>query len=220
LRKKKTSLQWDIPSVKLYMDDLEKILEELRPLQESSAPEISDGTYEYESLEEAANQNIKRIDTLTIRLTRVGFELRLGWGSSFLYYGGDDPVGEAAFYKIKELLKAHRKVGNYLFPRPLVPLFYPSLLVLVVVSLFGTMVPNLVGSVVAILTILAAVASLVARLYSEAFFTSIIPTDRRLEVSFWQRKEDELILVLIAGGVGIVVTLLGQWLYNRFFLTH
>lgn len=199
-------------SVHLYRDDLERILEYLNEAKPKSIT-ISDGEYAYDTLDEFREAHGSKIRKIEISSSSPSLTIRLEVGifKVWLFCHDETPDAITARVSIHDLLRDRTSIIAKIIP--------PKIVYFLSIILFGT-----VGSWVAVLQKWGGKeASFSAFIGYFVLFTLLIANslgvftsvrlDRHHEVqTFFGRKRDDIIILLLGTALGIGGTLLAQWL--------
>jgi len=197
---------WGAPSVSLFKDDLDLIIEIISGKWKEIG--ITSGEYEYDSLDELEKHQGKEIKDLHIRGSLPGslpiITVSFSWsgGTSLEMFGDDRAGGE--FLRVKALLSDRRKIISY----PLNPYIWWPLYLVCSIALVIAKAPL----VYFFLSQIAFVALLViSTCIHYGFLYSITLSRRHERESFWSRNKDKVIVAIIAA----VVSALATWLVSN-----
>ena len=203
--------------VRLYLDDLENIVQMLKG--RGFEVKLSDNDYEFDSLEEIKEYRGTKTNVLNINGKKNG-----SWPNisicfskrdiSLFRHGGEDQNILLIWHEIKDFLNGklywHQRVLDlkiWGFILLLSPSFilYPMM--------FGASV-SLVKQLIWVLSPCILVPLLISFLWSQ-FFPGLY-VDRRFRVlNFWQRNSDKIILLLLGTVFGVFVKWLFDFLFKR-----
>lgn len=187
--------------VRIYRDDLERILELLRNADLSII--MSDDSFEYESLEDLqkAKGNTPRALKIEGRNSRGLGGLSLTLSKRAWYLESYFEQNYAVAREIEDLLKARR---TRLADLPYNAIIAISIIIsgIGVGITFTVSVP--VGLTVSVLSLLIATPAVAARCYS--YFRHGIVLNYRHEASFFSRNRDKILLLLCGAIFGAIMT--------------
>lgn len=185
----------NLPAVSLYRDDLDEIV---LLLSADRAVRISDGEFEFDSLDELAKKRGATPSTLELDTDfgAVGLKIRR-LKFSFLW-GSESP----SYLQIRELL---RKRTTFLAKVFVWKAWLPSAVLLYVLDLAGpTLGVNQSGGVVVrALSIAAVVGLLASQLVQGGVGSSANLTLRHETSTFWSRNGDKILLAMVSAILGI-----------------
>lgn len=203
------------PSVILYNDDIEEIVDVLKAA--CTKVTIEDDEYEYASLEELKQQRGKKIKKLTITGHSPYIILkvkRAKFASSLYAEGTEESI--IPYTKIKAVLERRkRRVLHFFFNW--YSYFVLSGIVTVLTYIISRIRPDLastwishVAQVIIIVVILAFVMSV-----GMGGFSLIVLNKQHEQESFWDRNKDVVIVGIIMAIIGSLLTLLVTYLTSN-----
>ena len=213
MEKLKKHISKEYLPVKIYIDDLEKIVAILD--DNSIKYSIQIDRYKYDTLVELINSSADRktqdlkIETSNPKMT---IEFHKMWAK--IYVSVDDMLTTGLFHKIDEIINQSRR---------LIPFFY-SLKFVWIVSIIlpieslllnhdGKLFPEYIDTTLSILWVLWLPRAIYVRLVKH----SSIQLIRKEHVSsFFHRKRDDLILALLSAIVGAILGIIGTILTTEF----
>lgn len=190
--------------VKLYLDDIEKIIETLS--QVSSKVSISTEDYALDDAQQLASLKQEQITYLHISLHEPYISLELKPSNIWLFAAEDEPISRGLFEKIKQiLLKRERKFARIVHNGSLMGLLIGASLVLLV---WGIAVSNILIIFVSIAWLILSVAFTWYG-YQDQFkkYSIIIPKYEINAPSFWKRNSDKILLMILSAIFGGLVSL-------------
>ena len=196
----------------LYRDDLEEIIRIFNPNKNEGVISLSDDDYEYDSLDELKSCKGVKVNQLAISQSVRAIRLALGSDGSYLHLIQPTAESEIAFYKAHEYLKS--KEGWSWIPSPVEQALYTFIFAgLAVVSVIAGIKKNHIYFVAAVPAFFLGMW-LFAR--PQRGNRPVIRLVNRADApSFFRRKKDELVLLIVGALLGAVATLLATLLVNH-----
>jgi hypothetical protein len=193
------------PSVKLYREDIDSILEILK--SSCGSITVSDDNYEYDSLEEFESKKGKQPEVLKFQGSSPFVSLT--FGSKTFIYAGSSKESHAVYQQIDSILRQKKvSIWTALLRRPWLILFF-------VIGITGFILFNETGIKV-IWGIISLVAISVAFLEKHyGFVSSVNLIMKHEEKSFWVRKKDDILLAAISGLIGAALTAIVVYLLYK-----
>ena len=211
MRKRSKTHSEKVPPVKLYLDDIEKIVEIIAEVSDQVL--LITDEYEFVDASDLASLERGSINALEITCSDpyLQFELAPGWIR--LYIGSDTPESRGTLEKVKAILLTRRRRLGWLRDQYwLAPWFWLAPLALLLQGIESRAWLPIVAGIGG--TCLFAVWlwwGYRAALYRH---TVIVLRRRKEEVSFWKRNSDTIIvgiiMAVVAGLLGSVLTLFVQ----------
>ncbi len=210
MKQKQHALHSSIPSVRLFYEDINSIIKIITDSCERI--EISDGEYEFESIEELMRERGNNLKQLYIsgHNPYISISFERGCSRTRLFASSENIVAEANFFKIRELLLQRKMWLNHVFNPVTGFVAFLSLIILsteLVISMFPSL---LLWVSFYLLAILIPVFSF---LFSCNFFNSISLNKAHESRPFWIRNKDAIILLIISVIIGGIVT----WIVTNLF---
>lgn len=200
--------------VKIYVDDLEKIVAVLD--DNSIKYSLETDNYKYDSLTELINATADRkTKNLKIQTSNpyMTIEFHKMWAK--IYVSVDDMLTTGLFHKIDEIINQSRR---------LIPFFYSYSFVWLVNILLpiesallnrdGKLFPEYIDTTLYILWVFWLARATYIRLVKHS---SIQLIKKEHVSSFLQRKRDDLILALLSALVGAILGIIGTILTTKYF---
>lgn len=200
---------WNYNSLMLYREDLEELLRIFNPSGAAGVVTISDSGAEFESLDEMKTERGERVEHIIIKSNKpfIVINLQAKPKALNLYTVEATDEADVAFFKAHEFLHPKRRpLNTFVTETLMVVLIGATTAVGSIFGLFGTIakVSWLPWALYPLLFVLA--IALLAQLDKRtAVFLSL--GRRRESSSFFHRKRDELIMLLIGTLLGVLVTL-------------
>lgn len=200
----------DLPPVKLYLDDIEKIVEILREV--STTIKIETDEYSIEDVKELASLDKERVTELNIQSAEPYLNLRIGPQKSWLNIAKDEPSSRGTFEKIKEVLFLRRRkalgfLDKWSITFPLTWLLGFATVEFMIKAIRGGGTLFIIGSIISPLILLFYLL-LASYFWSHGSFI-IILRRRSQEQSFIKRNKDRIIvgvlLALVSGAIGLII---------------
>lgn len=201
-------------SVNLFRDDLNKIIDILSEISEKVI--ISDGEFEYDSLDELENEKGLRPKKIDLKVYEPYVAINIQTYSIFLYRGDSGKDSIYAFKVIEEILKQRRTILSKIFnpivgiialvflmvvffiPNETIKLWFPSRW-----SRLGLLVP---------LFVILVVSPIISFVTNFGALSSINLQKSYDQTSFLYRQKDDLIKLIIGALLGALLTLLISYL--------
>ena len=198
------------PSITIYKDDLQKILEILNEVCERV--KISDEEYEYESLEEL--EHTKGLKPKQISITGISpyVSLDLKQNSIWLYRSDSDQKSVYIYKQIEEILLSKKNLISTLFNKSggIISCVILFILFFMPVATLKDWFPNLLSRLsLLIIVILIPIISILAR---NGNFSLITLRKSHEEKNFFYRNKDDIAKIVIGAVVGSILT----WILTRF----
>ena len=215
MKKKAISSSKQFSSVVIYLEDLKEIIGILE--ESGQIVKISDSNYEYEDLEDLINSSgRKKCTNLSLNISKpyisVDFRRSPFWGTT-LYYNGEGVADKGIYYAIKEILikrtRKMSKVFGYYQGLAAVFLLVVCFKVLDTIKVVDSIPIGVRRGVV--ISVLA--FAFISFSWAWGSTTKILLKNREEVASFFFRNKDDLLKILI----GVVVTLVTQWLWSLLF---
>ena len=205
-------LDLDFPPVKLYLDDLEDIVNTFREVCKGAS--ITTDEYAVENVSELSNVGrVKEITLSSNDASMALFSVRKRHVS--LSSWRDTTEIRAAFSRISDLLESRRRWGRFSFLRSS-PFYWATVGLVWGFLLFDNL--GILNKQWSLSLATAAISLMVFSLYAQFGMGSvIIPKMRRTELSFLERNKDRLLVSLISILLGSVLTFLSQMLWKWIF---
>jgi hypothetical protein len=204
-----------LPPVRLFLEDVERIACSFAEVSEKV--ELRTAEFSFESVSEFRQLDAERIHELHVQAREPHISLDLSPDGAFLFISQDTPESRGVYEKAREvLLSCKQPLGA------------------VTGSVFGSATAGIVlgfglalgiwaltkGSqllvTIAALALFGGVALFFAGLRTRFHEYSVIVLAKRSECkSYWRRNKDAIILVVISGVVGSLVTLLINAILGR-----
>lgn len=213
MEKLKKNISKEYLPVKIYIDDLEKVVAVLD--DNSIKYSIETDFYKYDSLAELVNSSTDR-NTKNLKIQTANpymtIEFHKMWAK--VYVSVDDMLTTGLFHKIDEIINQSRR---------LIPFFYSYYFVWLVNILLpiesalinrdGKLFPEYFDTTLYILWILWLARATYIRLVKHS---SIQLIKKEHVSSFFQRKRDDLILALLSALVGAILGVIGTIFTTKF----
>jgi hypothetical protein len=204
-----------LKSLSLYRDDLEHVVSIFSPNDALDEITISDGQNEYESLDELREKRGDRVDEISIRSTQPGTRLHLRKSPRLLQLESLEATDEAdaAFYKAKEFLRGKRRPLN-IFMAGVVPAMGLLLIIagFIYINTHSATAAHIPSWLAISFWMVAFGMLLWWREFDEWSFYYVSLQKRHESPSFFQRKKDDLVLLLIGAVLGVLGTMLVEHL--------
>ncbi len=203
-----------VPSVSLFREDVDSILDIFR--KHAKEVKISDGNFEYDSIEELNDERGDKIKKLILKaFNPFHFSLRFDRSDiingTTLYVSSQEETALTTFYQIKEILLRRKKMANYVF-HPLIGIIAVILLVVILSApeeKLKEIFPSRALRVFLLLTLFS--VPILSLMYRIGSFFSINLKKAHESSSFLSRQKDDLIKLLIGAILGGFVT----WLFTK-----
>ena len=196
-----------LPSVKIWRDDIEDIFNWLDALSDASIDitvRCNDATYR---LDTVAELKVRRIDSITMRESRVNVKVSLGYQNSIIAV---DPSfqARATVEQIAQIARKHRRYAKLMLVIFTI-LGIPGAAALFAFASHST-IANLTSAALTLLAFAAFMPTLEPR---SRTVTSLLYTSTRTEVpSFYRRKRDDLFIngvsLLVGGIIGYLINVI------------
>ena len=191
----------ELPAVTLYRDDLEEILS---LISQGGPVRISDGEFEFDSLEELARKRGSKPQVVEL-LGTLGIGLKIcRFKPSSLGAWGADPARAAAYLQVRELLRRRRTILARVF-------VWQAWLPLAVV-LFGLdraartiVVSHTAVGIISWLFTASLVGLLLAQIAQSGAGSTANLLLRHETSTFWNRNGEKLALALLSAIAGVCV---------------
>jgi hypothetical protein len=208
---KKGNLYFRAPGIKIFLDDIEKIIEIM-----GDGVEISDDSSEYESPKEL-KQKIK-LTELNLQKYSPHISLYFKKGS---FGGGSlfaDAEAKLQFLELKELLLQKRRWFSFLSSDAV---FYAGaiafVLSFVLIFTIGKLSPHSYFSILlGILPIISISLIFACYLFQTGYFTSIDLNYSYKKQSLWVRYGDQILIASIGAVIGTVIGGVMMWAILKF----
>jgi len=207
MRKIEKSLNLHLPSVKLFREDIDEIAEILKEKCEKVV--FIHGDYEYDSLDDIVNKIGTKISSFEIQSSRPYVSIKFKrdiWGV-FLYVSESQDL----FYRLKDFLTSKRKFLSKLFTFPL----GLSLLIFGIITAFSPNLFSLVGIPIGIFSPFFLILGIISLLYRLGTFYKITFESKYKRQTFFSRKKDEIILLILGAVIGSIITLFASYLFGN-----
>ena len=218
-RKKKTPETYtSLRPVRLYMEDLEHIIEliKIRSLEIN----ISDEDYKYDTLDEIQKYRGDIIHDLSIVAKKKGNWplIRIGFSRENikLFLHSEDEQIILLWHELKDFLKSKLKWYQYIFHPYLQPGILSGSIGLVVGSILGLLIYGFSPEAVKItnyIYIPFALIFLFFLIFYRQFFTILYIGRRHKVLNFWQRNRDKIILSISCVILGVAL----KWFLDELF---
>ncbi|NOT05567.1 MAG: hypothetical protein HOP27_13305 [Anaerolineales bacterium] len=206
MEKKSLSRSEDLKPVKLYLDDLEKIVSILRT--ESAEVSIETREYKYESLEELARNRKDTIYELKLKSRYV--TLTFTEYSAELYILNDEDKLRGIFEKIKEIVVKRER--NY---RKIVSTSWSWVFWILGAILFiGKFLPSSINNSLALIFLIPALVINIWLYLEQNKYSIIILSYHTDQSSFWKQNRNNILMLIIGAGVTAFVATLFEVVKN------
>jgi hypothetical protein len=199
-----------LPPIKLYLDDIEKIVEILGEL--STEIKIETDEYALRDVKEFASLNRERLTELSIQSSEPHLSLYIGSRNAWISIAKDIPPSRGTFEKVKDLLLLRRRKFSAFLDIPYVNFLLGAMIGSgVVVSIIGVIRLIIGTGLPPAMTIggimLLFIGSLLSwwsfRVSSKEY--SLIILKRRIDQpSFFKRNEDKILVGIIIAVVSVI----------------
>jgi hypothetical protein len=208
MRRKQVREYKKFPSVVLYQEDLQELIEIFKG--NTSSFTISDNEFEYDNIEELKAKRGPKVKLLFIESETPLLEFQIGWGRTKLMHGGN-VISVPGFNEISRLLRTTRRRLLYLaFNR--YTAIASMVLLLPILYMFP---PPWRHYVMFPLTVLVAVFFILGFNNQAGAFSRIILLSRYDEQSFYARNKDTIWVGVIVAVVTSFVTWLITYLTTK-----
>jgi hypothetical protein len=215
--------EFKISGVKLFLEDLDNIIEIIR--SDSKGIEIFDKDFKYDSIADLVNNKKKRVKSLNL----VGYDPYISFEyksptffSQDLDFAGEIKLStfrdaDSAFFKIKELLGQKKRWFSILLTHQWLILFLSGISAINILYylIFPTKFPTEIGMTAALLVLsffLIPIFYCLLFLGILGYLTSINLVYSHKGLPLWVRRKDDLsinlIFVLINGITGAIIALI------------
>ena len=204
MRRRTKSYSENVPPVRVYLDDIEKIAEIIAEVSDEIL--LRTDEFDFEDASDLACLNRESINALEIRCSDPYLQFEFAPGSTRLYIGSDTPESRGTLEKVKALLLARRRRPGWLREYWwLAAWFWLAPLSLLLHGIESSAWLLIVAGIGC--TCLLAVWLCWG--YREALYrhSVIVLKRRKEEVSFWKRNSDRIIVGIITA---LVAALLGS----------
>ena len=208
LKRIRSDITRSLPSVRLYLDDLDRIFDICRAA--GGEVKIECGDYHVDEPVDLRELGLRSIHQLKIRSRHPDVVVILDPRSCILYTTAEDAGSKATLHDIEAILRERR---------PPLPTLRTSAIVLFMIGWCGfalLLSPNL-GPIVPSTSITVGVVVTAGWLILLGYYTqnlnrhsTVIAVRRSEDVGFFQRKRDDLLLGAMLVAVGSVITLVIQ----------
>jgi len=198
----------ELKPVALYLDDLERIIEIFK--EASDDVRILTSEYELDSIDEFRNLHEETLNYLKISISEPFVSLELKPNGIWLFISEDELISRGVFEKIKQLLHSRRRKLSWLTANPY----------LAGAAVGSSAFPffKAIDSQNVYWAVLGCSLLMIGAIWTWWSFAgtlkkySIVRLRRRAESpSFWKRKKDDIVLVIISAVVGALITLAITW---------
>jgi hypothetical protein len=213
MEKKSHSLLNYLSPVKLYLDDIEEIINKIQFV--CSKVKIANKDYEFDSIEEFINNSGKKIKELSIDGRSPNISIDIKKFKINLFTTGETEAVIGLWYNLKEFLKSKsawysRFLNAWVWGLTLWSFLFISKIILDITISYPEVykVVNVFSIVILAILLLFFLLSLLKH-----WNGSTIHLERRHKASnFWERNRDNIITGLIGAIIGATITLAGQFL--------
>jgi len=211
MQKLTKSLSEHLPPVKLFLDDLEQIVEILQEV--SKKVKISTNDYAFEDLKELVNKKYESINKLHISISDPYVSLDLESYGISLYIEKDEPISRGLFEKIKQILIQRKRpfgwlLTNWYLAGIFAGISIPLLIIGIEKNISSFIILGIIpfGCIAAIWTVYG--------LRNQSKSNSIIiPKYKNEAPSFIKRNSDKIILIIFSALAGGIITfLVEKWI--------
>lgn len=210
MEKKTKSISKSLPPVKLFLKDINKIYEIFNTLNHSVQLETED--HILESIEELSNIDEEKINNISYKISEPYISLQMSKLSIFLYASSDDYTSKGIFNELKNYLFSKRRKLHNIIESPFIAGFFNG----------SFLAANLFYIISVPLGLLATIALLLSIFYlkwvinqNTNWHTIIYLRISNKELSFFQRKKDEIILIVISSILGAILGALFTYLITK-----
>lgn len=227
MRRKHTGRTDTFPSARLYLEDIEEILEILSGAETIT---ISDARHEYADLSDLLSHSEGRPRELQITTSAPLIDLHFKRGKSAITTPGESDEALHMYADVLSLLRARARRFAWLFQTPAVLivalLFVGALLLLVPRESWDHPVrldsplasdqplgPRGILILIGFGAVMAYVA--VASSWKDGGYSRIELNRRRESISFWRRNQDKILLGALFGIGGWILGLLSAWVLKK-----
>ena len=213
-----------LPPVRLYLDDIKKIIGILSEVSENIDLEADE--YKYESLTELTTQNLYQINSLTISSSDPYVSLHFAPDSVWLFITKDTAELRGIFEKIKKFLRSKRRKLYFMHKNPFLTSAIIGTFSGLSLPLFPIFIRNLITTgatarIILILSLATIWLIFIIIVFSWFFYlqykrySTIILMPRTEQTNFWQRNSDKLIVGLIVSIFSVLVTAFVTYFITR-----
>lgn len=187
----------------IYLDDLEKIVAVFS--EASDDIEIIMDEYKLSGLHEINELHTERIGSLNIRIREPGVALSIEYNSSNLYIHKNLPLSRGIFEKIKQILIEGKRKYFWLSNESLASIVLALLFVILGFFIYvGISQKDILFFLFGILDVIVGIVFV--RTSMDLGLNKIYLKRRKETISFWKRKKDEIILVIISAAIASILT--------------
>lgn len=215
MKRQDRSLKSDMRAIKMYLDDLDDICEILSKID---TPEITvNGNYVMDSVAEIEEKFSKNLDSVEFLVSSEGnrISLTLGKRHSSLYFSGDNSVVKGLIRDIEEILKHNqRTILSSRLASGIIAIFLSALAILATALVVGNLplskdLRDAITTPLLLLILWPCLWPMLPYVLGEGR-SKLRPIRRRDETSFWKRKRDDIIMLVIGLIAGYVLNELIQ----------
>ena len=208
VKKKIENADKTFASVKLYKKDVEELLAIMTTV--FGEVRISDTQYEYDSLQEL--QDRKGTTIKDFKISSPSSSLHFSIGNSTLLKRTGEPEAVNAFAQISTLLNSSKRPILYaiFYPFTFVPLLFVPF---IFIYLYRTSIDvKLAQSVYFFGIILVSIPFIMQQVGA---FSRLVLADEHQEETFWTRNKDKIIMLLVGGAIGAILTKLIPFILSK-----
>ena len=215
MKKKTRDLFKMLGPVKLYYDDIEKIVSTLKEVNDNITLEGFD--FYLDNIEELKDINETVLTELKISIRKPNLSVYLKPDGVSIYAGEDTAIHRGLFEEIKNQLKKHRRPFSLITHNTTVAFSLAGALIGISISLITKTFTSFeyYRIIACCIIILASVVwSKITYSNRNNKYSIIYPKRRKEAPNFLKRQKDQIILALISAIFGALFTLLIIWLFG------
>ena len=219
MKKRRQRLSHTTGPLKLYRDDIQKILDALGEIPEELEPEITVSTGEFDlTPDEIGELQQPSLDALDITVkTKVAWvfwlRVQVFTDSCLVDTYGDDPVSRGVFARVKDIVGARIRRSRWTNELDAIAAILGSIASTMIVLGFATDEPTsqYIGYGLMVLGILLFLLSLLTKPLRRSI---VILETRESRPSFWKRNKDQIWLIVITAIISITLTILAALIFG------
>ncbi len=214
MKKIEKSLSKVLPSVRLFRDDVDGIGEILKETCEQVVFIHKD--HEFESLEELVQRVGSRIASLEINGLRpyVSLHLKRDVPGVFLYCSAGKE-SQTIFLRLKEFLLGKAKWQAFVFS-PAVGIVSLILFIVSLITISQNSVRSFItNQYVRLIPLIFLFVALISAVYRSGIAYTIILEPKHQRLSFFSRKKDDIIMLILGAIIGAFITAVVTHLISR-----
>jgi hypothetical protein len=199
MKKVKDSKFENFPASSLYREDLEEIITLLKSGCKDVT--ISDGEYEFASLDELAQKHPTSLSRLEIKghPPYVSLSFRREPFNGTRLYASEEDAAEPVFLKVRELMRRKKRTICALFP----PVFWMPAFI---IAQIGVRLLDTQEIHKAIVSLIVSIGMLLSLLFNGGFMFFISTKSVSQRGQFWETNKDKIFLAVISAIIGAIIS--------------